>query len=66
MTVDSEQGVTGDAGMMTGSKIASAKKLLASAVPPKDVAKNLGVSLPARYRGVPASAHAWRAIFSVS
>ncbi|STU78088.1 Resolvase-like protein [Klebsiella pneumoniae] len=30
---------------MTGSKIESAKKLLASGVPPKDVAKNLGVSV---------------------
>ncbi|MDD3761589.1 MAG: recombinase family protein [Acidithiobacillus sp.] len=41
---------------MTGSKIESAKKLLASGVPPKDVAKNLGVSLPTLYRRVPASA----------
>ena len=31
---------------MTDSKIESAKKLLASGVPPKDVAKNLGVSIP--------------------
>ena len=31
---------------MTDSKIESAKKLLASGVPPKDVAKNLGVSAP--------------------
>lgn len=31
---------------MTDSKIESAKKLLASGVPPKDVAKNLGVSVP--------------------
>ncbi len=30
---------------MTDSKIESAKKLLASGVPPKDVAKNLGVSM---------------------
>ena len=42
---------------MTDSKIVSAKKLLVSGVPPKDVAKNLGVSLPTLYRGVPASAH---------
>ena len=43
---------------MTDSKIESAKKLLASGVPPKDVAKNLGVSVPTLYRLVPASAHA--------
>ena len=43
---------------MTDSKIISAKKLLVSGVPPKDVAKNLGVSLPTLYRWVPASAHA--------
>ena len=43
---------------MTESKIESAKKLLASGVPPKDVAKNLGVSVPTLYRWVPASAHA--------
>ena len=40
---------------MTDSKIKSAKKLLASGVPPKDVAKNLGVSVPTLYRWVPAS-----------
>ncbi len=43
---------------MTDSKIESAKKLLASGVPPKDVAKNLGVSIPTLYRWVPASTHA--------
>ena len=42
---------------MTDSKIESAKKLLASGVPPKDVARNLGVSVPTLYRWVPASAH---------
>lgn len=42
---------------MTESKIASAKKLLANGVPPRDVAKNLGVSIPTLYRWVPASAH---------
>jgi DNA invertase Pin-like site-specific DNA recombinase len=41
---------------MTDSKIASAKKLLASGVPPKDVAKNLGISIPTLYRWIPASA----------
>lgn len=40
---------------MTGSKIESAKKLLANGVPPRDVAKNLGVSVPTLYRWVPAS-----------
>lgn len=43
--------------MRTDSKIESAKKLLASGVPPKDVAKSLGVSIPTLYRWVPASAH---------
>jgi DNA invertase Pin-like site-specific DNA recombinase len=43
---------------MTDSKIESAKKLLASGIPPRDVAKNLGVSIPTLYRWVPASAHA--------
>ena len=40
---------------MTDSKIKSAKKLLASGVPPRDVASNLGVSVPTLYRGIPAS-----------
>lgn len=43
---------------MTKSKIESAKKLLASGIAPKDVAKNLGVSIPTLYRWVPASGHA--------
>ena len=43
---------------MTDSKIESAKKLLANGVPPRDVAQNLGVSVPTLYRWVPASAHA--------
>lgn len=43
---------------MTDSKVESAKKLLASGVPPKDVTKNLGVSVPTLYRWVPASARA--------
>lgn len=43
---------------MTDSKIESAKQLLASGVPPRDVAKNLGVSIPTLYRWVPASAQA--------
>ncbi|HTR07396.1 MAG TPA: recombinase family protein [Paraburkholderia sp.] len=40
---------------MTDSKIASAKRLLAGGVPPREVAKNLGVSIPTLYRWVPAS-----------
>lgn len=40
---------------MTESKILSAKKLLASGVPPKDVAKDLGVSIPTLYRWLPAT-----------
>jgi transposase len=43
---------------MTDSKIESAKKLLASGILPRDVAKNLGVSIPTLYRWAPASAHA--------
>lgn len=42
--------------LMTDSKIESAKKLLANGVPPRDVAKNLGVSVPTLYRWIPASA----------
>lgn len=42
---------------MTDSKIGSARKLLASGVPPRDVAKNLGVSVPTLYRWIPASSH---------
>jgi DNA invertase Pin-like site-specific DNA recombinase len=40
---------------MTANKIESAKKMLASGVPPKDVANILGVSIPTLYRWVPAS-----------
>lgn len=42
---------------MTSSKIESAKKLLASGIPPRDVAKDLGVSVPTLYRWLPASKH---------
>jgi DNA invertase Pin-like site-specific DNA recombinase len=41
--------------LMTDSKIASAKKLLASGVPAREIAANLGVSLPTLYRWIPAS-----------
>ena len=43
---------------MTDSKIESAKKLLANGMPPRDVAKNLGVSVPTLYRWIPASSRA--------
>lgn len=42
---------------MTDSKIESAKKLLANGIPPRDVAKNLGVSVPTLYRWIPASTY---------
>lgn len=42
---------------MTSSKIESAKKLLASGIPPRDVAKDLGVSVPTLYRWLPGSKH---------
>ena len=42
---------------MTESKIKAAKKLLASGVPARDVAGNLGVSVPTLYRGLPASSN---------
>jgi len=40
---------------MTEGIIRSAKKLLASGVPPREVASNLGVSVPTLYRWIPAS-----------
>jgi DNA invertase Pin-like site-specific DNA recombinase len=40
---------------MTDSKIESAKQLLANGVPPREVATNLGVSVPTLYRWIPAS-----------
>lgn len=40
---------------MTPGKVESAKKLLKNRVPPKEVALNLGVSVPTLYRWVPAS-----------
>ena len=42
---------------MTNSKIESAKKLLASRIPPKEVASNLGISISTLYRWIPASEH---------
>ncbi len=40
---------------MTESKIEAAKQLLLSGTPPKDVAQNLGISVPTLYRWLPAS-----------
>jgi hypothetical protein len=40
---------------MTDNKIASAKKILTHGVPPRDVARNLGISIPTLYRWIPAS-----------
>ena len=40
---------------MTESKLESAKKLLAAGAAPRDVAADLGVSLPTLYRWIPAS-----------
>ena len=39
---------------MTDSKLVSAKQLLSSGIDHKEVAKNLGISLPTLYRWVPA------------
>jgi len=41
---------------MTDSKIKAARRLLAAGTPPRDVAENLGVSVPTLYRWLPASA----------
>jgi DNA invertase Pin-like site-specific DNA recombinase len=41
---------------MTDSKIKAARRLLAGGTPPRDVAENLGVSVPTLYRWLPASA----------
>lgn len=50
---------------MTDRKIAPARKPLADGVSPRDVAENLGVSVPTLYRRLPASERAGRTIFSV-
>ncbi len=47
---------------MTDSKIESAKRLLADGIPPKDVAGNLGVSVPTLYRWLPASERNYQVI----
>jgi DNA invertase Pin-like site-specific DNA recombinase len=43
--------------LMTNSKIQSGKTLLDNGVPPREVARNLGVSIPTLYRWLPASEH---------
>jgi len=40
---------------MTDTKVAAARKLLADGMPPRDVAHNLGVSIPTLYRWLPAT-----------
>jgi DNA invertase Pin-like site-specific DNA recombinase len=40
---------------MTESKVEAARQLLTNGTPPKDVAKNLGVSVPTLYRWLPAA-----------
>ena len=40
---------------MDDSKIAASKRLLQDGTPPREVAKNLGVSIPTLYRWLPAS-----------
>jgi len=42
---------------MTKSKLESAQKLLASGVLPKDVARDLAISIPTLYRWIPASSY---------
>ncbi len=50
-----EQGrVGGRKRKMTESKMQSAKKLLSEGIPPREVAFNLGVSVPTLYRWIPA------------
>jgi len=38
----------------SASKIVSVKKLLASGIPPRDVAKTLSIFIPTLYRWIPA------------
>lgn len=40
---------------MTETKVAAARKLLADGMPARDVAQNLGVSIPTLYRWLPAA-----------
>lgn len=43
--------------IMTISKIKAAKQLLANGISPREVASNLGVSIPTLYRWIPAASH---------
>ncbi|MEI8033736.1 MAG: recombinase family protein [Chlorobiaceae bacterium] len=45
--------------LMTDSKIESAKQLLATGIPPRDVAKDLGISVPTLYRWIPATINSY-------
>ena len=47
--------VSGRKRAMTDSKLEAAKKLIASGVAPREVAANLGISVPTLYRWIPAS-----------
>ncbi len=42
---------------LTDGKIKTAKELLSSGVPARDVASNLAISVPTLYRWLPASTH---------
>ncbi len=56
LTAARERGrIGGRKRIMTPSKIEAAKKLLSDGIPAKDVAQNLGVSIPTLYRWCPAS-----------
>ena len=58
LEVARQLGRTGDRErQMKETKVKAARKLLASGVPSRDVASNLGVSVPTLYRWVPASSH---------
>ena len=58
LEVARQLGRTGDREQqMKETKVKAARKLLASGVPARDVASNLGVSVPTLYRWVPASSH---------
>ena len=51
---------------MTDSKIATAKRLLQDGMPPREVARNLGVSVPTFYRWIPAVEQAENAVSGAS
>jgi DNA invertase Pin-like site-specific DNA recombinase len=56
LKVAKEMGRTGGRKrLMTDSKIDSAKKLLSSGISAREVASNLGVSIPTLYRWIPVS-----------